>query len=509
MSGRRIVGGCGRWGWGLRGRLVAGLVRAAGVCVAWGMVLASASPAWSQAVGGVKALEVSAMPEHQPALDIRLLPPFETLISGNGAPSYLAAFSLISAGATPEVAGELDAVLSAGIAEIRAQLRRDPGAFEGTRFRAGSVVEGALAVAARYRRCEWDWDLRQGFDLLLPHLGEARRAARAAAALARVRIAEGRYDEAFGVLQTGFALGRDIGRGQTLIEGLAGMAITAVMLDQVEALIAEEGAPNMYWALADLDGRLVSIREALDLERSLIWANTGLSELPTGELADRWTEAQWTAYAQRLASSFLSFVAGGDVSLTDGLPVQLAAGAVIQYPRAKAALMARGVSEAEVDAMPVARVVVEYTAREFRYYQGELFKWTVLPYRQAREGLERTEALFERAASRGEGWPATVMLPALVRPIRTHNTMERRVAALRLIEAMRDAASESPVRPGMPVRLPVPVDPGTGRPYEYSIDGGVVRIRAERFGDPSRIDGTEFDIGFRGDRARTGQKENG
>jgi hypothetical protein len=69
---------------------------------------------------------------------------------------------------------------------------------------------------------------------------------------ARLKIAEGRYDEAISTIQTGLAMGRHLGESSVLPQGLVGIAISGLMCTQVEQLVQGPGAPNVYWALKEL-----------------------------------------------------------------------------------------------------------------------------------------------------------------------------------------------------------------------------------------------------------------
>ena len=86
---------------------------------------------------------------------------------------------------------------------------------------------------------------------------------------AKVQTAEHAYDQAVDTIETGMAFGRHVGQGPFLINNLVGVSICTLMIDRVEELIAQPGAPNLYWALTALPQPLVNMREALELEQKL------------------------------------------------------------------------------------------------------------------------------------------------------------------------------------------------------------------------------------------------
>ena len=65
-----------------------------------------------------------------------------------------------------------------------------------------------------------------------------RQWARLLAIKMRIEIAEGNYPEAIRTLETGLAFARHVANGPFLINGLIGISIAHIMLEQCEELIA-------------------------------------------------------------------------------------------------------------------------------------------------------------------------------------------------------------------------------------------------------------------------------
>jgi hypothetical protein len=79
------------------------------------------------------------------------------------------------------------------------------------------------------------------------------------------------------------------------------------------------------------------------------------------------------------------------------------------------------------------------------------------------------------------------LLPQVVKVRRAQARVEQRIALLRHVEALRMYAAQhegSLPRARTELQLPLPVDPFTGKPFDYSVSGSEVHIR----GDPARDD---------------------
>ncbi len=100
---------------------------------------------------------------------------------------------------------------------------------------------------------------------LLPGVQVSRELARALTSRAMLNLGEGRIDEAWQDLLTTHRLGRQIGRGPTLIEQLVGIAIESIAIDgeQKWLAIAKPGAKRIAQIRKQLD-RLPSMSRVVD-----------------------------------------------------------------------------------------------------------------------------------------------------------------------------------------------------------------------------------------------------
>jgi hypothetical protein len=85
--------------------------------------------------------------------------------------------------------------------------------------------------------------------------------------LLRVRlhleIEQKRYEDAIGTIRTALAMGRHLGEGPTVIEGLVGVAIEEMTLQRIEDLAQAPGAPNLLPALKALPEPLIDMEKAI------------------------------------------------------------------------------------------------------------------------------------------------------------------------------------------------------------------------------------------------------
>ena len=110
-------------------------------------------------------------------------------------------------------------------------------------------IEASLRRGALCTECDWQLPVGEVPDDTMPlqEAQQARECSRILAVRARIQIADHQYADAITTLQTGYALGRNVAKGDTIVSGLVGIAICEAMNQQVIAYIQQPGAPNLYW----------------------------------------------------------------------------------------------------------------------------------------------------------------------------------------------------------------------------------------------------------------------
>lgn len=117
--------------------------------------------------------------------------------------------------------------------------------------------------ATRCKNCDWPY---LDPDTAAAGLGGYRKLAFLLALQVRFHIAKGQYDKAIGAMQTGFATAKQLSKAHTLVEGLVGIAVAAVMCRELEQFIQGPEAPNLYWALQDLPKPYIDLAKHMEYE---------------------------------------------------------------------------------------------------------------------------------------------------------------------------------------------------------------------------------------------------
>lgn len=324
-----------------------------------------------------------------------------------------------------------------------------------------------IELAARTERVEWYFPIRsEGYHLMLPSLGIMRSLAKAQALRIRLEIAEGKIDDAIHDLQTGFAMARQVGGANDpfLIQSLVAMNIGTTITEQVPLLIEAPGAPNLYWALTAIQAPLVDARRGLKTEQdSLYLAYPVLLDAQRGKPT---SPQDW----QKALKSM-------DVVLASTLrdPTSAALAAVKLYPQAKQKLLERGFTPEQIEAMPVAQVVAIMSLETYQRLRDQTFKWFDVPYWQVGQGLDQADRAIGEAAARGEGQPFVSVMPSMGRVYFYQTQLDRKIAALRIVEALRMYAvshdGQLPAALGDVTEVPIPIDPVTGKSFQYTVVG--------------------------------------
>jgi hypothetical protein len=410
----------------------------------------------------VVRLRVTPAAEPLPALRWRLMPDVLDTKPGNAALLYYQALGAL-AGNSEENRPDFYELLKMPLAQMPLPKAKEAiGRY--------SAPIRLIKLAAERESCDWGLPVReQGLDLLVPSLSHYRQFARALAMEARVALAEGRVNDAIATIRTGMAMAHHVAEMPTLISVLVAVAIEGLMLNEVQEIIGERGSPNLYWALASLPQPLVSVRKAMQWEHD--WLEVSLRPIPDRTKVGAADE--WSKVLSRLTGVFTQAQAAGPAAEPKAGWSALAAGfALKHYSNGKKYLLAQGVPDKDVQAMPVAQVVTIYLLDEWERVRDDHLKWYSLPYWQAAGGIAQADRRLQQAmAGEGAANPLLALLPSLGRAYFNQARTERHLAALQLVEAIRAYAAghggRAPANLDELTDLPAPLDPVTGKPFEY------------------------------------------
>jgi hypothetical protein len=450
------------------------------VRTAW-LALAASALAISAAAQEVEPVRIALHPAAAPtpALRYHLLPQLHEMAPGNAAERYKQAIAeMKKIGDATGAEGDIDDWL-----ELPAdRLPRDKARKLIDRYQE---VFRLADKAARSEYCDWGIAERirkMGLNVVLSEVQDMRKLARLLALRARLDVLEGRTDQAVRDLQTGFAAARHVGDNPTLICSLVGVALSAITARELDLLLAQEKAPNLYWALTDLPRPFIDIRKGLEGERLFVYGTfPGLLEAVNNPDAPPLRPEQIKLGVKLLVEG-LDF--GKDY------PTRAAASLLIRarHDAAKAALVAAGRPREQVEKMPHVQVALLHSMLQYDRLYDEMLKWQTFPYAEAKKGLDEADRMVREAraqflspAGDAPALPlATLFLPAVRKVWGAHARTVRRFAALRCVEAIRLYAAAHGGR--LPARLeeikevPVPADPYLGKPFVYRLGNGVATL---------------------------------
>jgi hypothetical protein len=416
----------------------------------------------------VVRLNVRAMPAPKPALKYQLLPELQELKPGNPAQNYLKCFMeqhnfFYSKEATAQRAH----YLSAPLAELPAEELREYGRF----------ALGQADWAARLDTLDWDALRRvqaDGLDVAVPEVPPLRVLAAALQVRFRGQVAGRHYDDAFRSAKTLFALARHLGEHPTQAANLVGLSVAQRTLDTLEEMVQQPNCPNLYWALTDLPCPLVELRRGAQGDR--LQVVTDLRPL-------RDDAPMTTAEIEHLVSR-LSGVMGARRLQTGQSPRSLRA---TLEARAKDADRVRAARKRLVEAGCKAGLVKDLSPEQVILLDEKR------DYEQRRdEGMRllalapwQIDALDAEDLGRGGDALFADLLPHIVEVRRAQGRLEQRVGLLRHVEALRlyGAGHDGKLPESLSaIRVPLPADPFTGKPFEYQVEAGTARLR----GSPPR-----------------------
>jgi hypothetical protein len=375
---------------------------------------------------------------------------------------------------------------------------------EARKFLQGhSYMLRQLELGARRQKAEWEYTFDAGdpIGLLLPDMQNMRNYVPLLVLQARVALAEKNYPAAVRALETGFAFSQHISEAPFLISSLVSIAQASIFSDTVLEFIEQPDAPNLYWALTTLPRPMVRLRKGYEFEREVIQLQfPDLADLDRARTAEQWDEV-----LKRVRKEFRRLLRYDPPAKT------LSAETAPDVPASKSPDLAtarkylieqRKMAADRVKAMPPSQVLVLWMAYTYEDRAGDHFKAIYLPNLQARVVFDAARKRL-LAAPYNEGISlARWLLPALEKVLHAQNRLDRRIAALRVIEALRLHAAANggklPNKLNEVTVVPVPNDPGTGKPFEYSRDAkGTATLTSTVQGLPLETSGLRYRLTVR------------
>lgn len=348
-----------------------------------------------------------------------------------------------------------------------------------------------LAEAARRRSFSMDRNLRQEpnpVGVLLPDIQTMRELARNQSLRCRVAIAEGRSDDALAILGQQVALAKHLGTDEFLVSNLVGAAVAGIAFGDALQLCQMPTAPNLYWAFATLPNPMIDFRKSIAYERQFLFEQVKVLR----EVDEQPRNAgYWQDFIDRLLPQMGGLDMMGGVSNSkdsDTFRATIVAAIAAGYPGAKRYLIEDfGMDPNKVDSYTTAQTFFLAVKRFYEQTCDDNSKWHSIPYAQA-IASNQYMSLKKRMATDSQriGWasiPTEMFLASFDAIYTAQQRLQQTIALIQTVEAIRmyGASGEGKLPnslEGLPV--PAPVDPLTGKPFQYELNGDKAILTGHR-----------------------------
>ncbi len=411
----------------------------------------------------VVRMTVRPAPAPKPALKYQLLPEMREMSPGNPIQAYYKCF-----------AEQYNFWRTKELVEKRQQWQDMPlHDLPREEVRNSGIARGPLRYADWAARLDTpDWQIllqakREGPVLLLPDIQQLRELAGALKVRFRLEVADGRLDDALVTAKTLLALSRHLGEHPTLIGELVGVAIGSLAVGPLEEMIQQPGSPNLFWALADLPRPFIDLHKGVQGDRMM------MDEVfaPIDEQAPM-SEAQ----VRQAVEHIRRLVKDAHVKADVGEWLRALSQDENHVRAARKRLVALGLAEDKVKQFPAPQVVLLEEKLEFNVHRDESRKALDLPYWQAAPILSAVTPREVRPDAplrwlEGIGYLKVKQAQA---------RLDQRLGLLRCVEALRlYAAGHDGKLPAKldDVKVPLPVDAVTGKPFVYELRGDTAVLR--------------------------------
>jgi hypothetical protein len=345
-----------------------------------------------------------------------------------------------------------------------------------------------LDLAGRREECEWQPPFHEmGAYTLLPHLGPlVQGCSRIVKMRALRQIEQGKPDEAAATLRLGYEMSNKVGHETILISGLVANRIASDMNDALAHLMNHPQAMNLYWALTEIAPRHAIFLRAMDGERQW-WVTTlpSRSKARPGEefalLAKNGADLsaeQWRALIDYVWG-LVTVGADGQTPVKRVDPVTGATAENLQNAREQYGKVHHVSADQAVKVDPIV-VLGEYYFAQYLIVWDDMFKLRNLPYPILLPRSTAATASAEKISNEQPANPFLYSAPSLHRAVWAFAKTDRQLAALTAVEAIRSYAAAKggalPKRLEDVIETPVPVNPATGKAFEYRVEGDAATL---------------------------------
>ncbi|MBI2805086.1 MAG: hypothetical protein HYX68_08910 [Planctomycetes bacterium] len=306
----------------------------------------------------------------------------------------------------------------------------------------------------------------EGIELLVPDLQQMRMIAYALQVRLRGEVADRRFDDAIVTTKTLFAMSRHMGEHPSAVGFLVANAVASLVIEPFEELVQQPGCPNLFWALTDLPSPLVSLRLALQGDRTAL-----INAIGTVDDKEPMTKAQVEKAIQSFQSLLNGFRVEPKQDVRKWLAIRTSDKAKVTAIRRR--LVERGLADDVVKSFPATQVLLLDDKMAYEERRDNALKGLLLPYWQV-------QALGDANPAKDDSLLLSRIVPFFGKVRQSQARTEQSFALLRCVEALRLHAAEHngkfPAKLAE-VKLPLPVDPISGQPFGYRLEARTAILR--------------------------------
>jgi hypothetical protein len=409
---------------------------------------------------------VQPMAAPVPALKYQLLPQIEELNPGNAAQNYLKCFM------------EQHAFFFSKQAVLDRDRYQSMPLIDLARERMDGYGSSALRQADWAARMEsLDWQSlssiqSSGIEGPPGEVGPIQVLAKALHVRFRGEIARRDFDNAIRTAKTMLALSRHLGEHPTEVANLVGLWVAHLSLNAIGEMVQQAKCPNLYWALTNLPSPLVDLRKGIQGERTMV-----ATELRAIKDDAPMTDSEIETFVGRLSGVIsVARQQAGQPPRSVRAALNAAVKDAESLKAARQRLIEGGLAAKKVEQFPAAQVVLLEQKHRYVIERDDRLKLLAVPIWQI-AAKSKAPARIGTSLS-----PLRDLLPNIEKVRAEEAELERQLALLRYIEAIRLYAAEHDGKAPASVAdlaVPLPLDPLTGKPFVYSAAGTVAHIRGD------------------------------
>jgi len=426
----------------------------------------SEEPAAAKSVPeGIQSLVVSARAVERPLQKYRLLPAEYELKDGNAAPILLrlpwdeaAYFSQV----VPTFGDYLELPLDDPKVQKSGEVFSD-------RF------YNELRRAAFRRTAEWEYPFGEIplANIRLPDVQGGRQVlGRGLSVWIRYQLSQNNVNQALEGVRVGLANSRHYARTSFAITQLVCAVINGQMIERLEEILSNAKCPNLYWALSALPRPLIDLSASAQMEQRMLEDSLPILQ----DFSSFQSDQDWQKAARIIAEVPHEFK--GSVLTDDAYSQTLTV--IADHGRANFDKWGSGQSRS-LDEMSDSEILVRWVTYFQKDVTHQIAAFMALEPPLAIQRL----AILDKELAPFQGQTHIRTLFTMQRPLRLYMTVysrQRTIDALRIVEALRHyAATHDSLLPDSlsdVSETPIPLDPLTGSPFQYTLNGDTATLAA-------------------------------